>query len=378
MLCFRYKRLLIPYIECGLGDPARERLEAHLAGCESCRVELEALRSVSGALRQAENPAAEPASDLWARVNVRIQTQPTARARTPWLRAPQIASAAAALLVVGIGIGMVLTNPPAVHRQSVPAPPPPVVVSDGRALPDSPKAPSYAAKPGKPRLLRKLPGTRPRLTLMAKADLPSPGAHSASAESRRYGVWYRESDGRPSVRSEDSSPASAPSVERMPARAFDTVEGVEAKGTTVAEHSAGYKYNFDSTTAGDGVGARGAVVGNDFGAKDEMAGGVAKLAASSPAPSAGRLELRAGTAVASASDVSVDRTVMDALGAPAKPGEAKAAAVPAAASAESLSFYSDSDGDLASKIDCNRGDGSVVDALNKADGVRMVAVFTYP
>ena len=47
----RLRDQLSSYIDGELGAPASERLEAHLAGCQSCRLEVEQLRATAAALR---------------------------------------------------------------------------------------------------------------------------------------------------------------------------------------------------------------------------------------------------------------------------------------------------------------------------------------
>lgn len=138
MLCFRYRKLLIPYSEGALDAASREKVRRHLRECEACASDLAAIQAVSIALRDAEEPVVEPAADLWARVSARIGDDGNRRlipTRT-WLRVPPALSAgAAAVLLAAIGFGVVRSDlqnaappsPPAVtkHRQVEQAPPEP-------------------------------------------------------------------------------------------------------------------------------------------------------------------------------------------------------------------------------------------------------------
>src|SRR3990172_5679128 len=47
----RFRESLSPYIDGEMRASAAERLEAHLAACEGCRLELEQLRATAAALR---------------------------------------------------------------------------------------------------------------------------------------------------------------------------------------------------------------------------------------------------------------------------------------------------------------------------------------
>ena len=105
MLCFRYRRLLIPYSEGELGTGAANKLERHLVKCDRCRTELDGIRLVAGALCDTAAPAMEPADDLWARVSARIADEPVRVASRQWFGHVRglAAGAAAAVLVAVIG-----------------------------------------------------------------------------------------------------------------------------------------------------------------------------------------------------------------------------------------------------------------------------------
>jgi len=107
MLCFRYRKLLMPYSEGVLGADVAAKVKRHAASCPRCAAELEMIRTVTRALGSADVPVKEPADDLWARVSARIANEPVRRAPTPKLG---IAAGVAAAVLVGL-IGMKLLMP---------------------------------------------------------------------------------------------------------------------------------------------------------------------------------------------------------------------------------------------------------------------------
>ncbi len=111
MLCFRCRKLLIPYSEGELESGAREKVERHLSRCERCRSDLEAIRCVANTLLASDVPAAEPSPDLWAGVRSRIAGEKPERAPRVWIRAPQAVSAAAMLaLVAAVGLTLMRSD----------------------------------------------------------------------------------------------------------------------------------------------------------------------------------------------------------------------------------------------------------------------------
>lgn len=106
MLCFRYRRLLIPYSEGELGTKAARKVKRHLVKCARCRTELDGIRLVAGALCDTAAPAMEPADDLWAKVSARIADETVRSAPREWIGLARglAAGAAAAVLVVAIGL----------------------------------------------------------------------------------------------------------------------------------------------------------------------------------------------------------------------------------------------------------------------------------
>ncbi|MGB9618866.1 MAG: anti-sigma factor family protein, partial [Armatimonadota bacterium] len=163
MFCARYRRLLVPYMECELDERARARIEAHVLRCPKCAAELELLRSVSGAIRSVGVPAMEPAPDLWARVSARIEQETASPARKPWVRVSQAASACAAAVLVGvIGISLVRTNSPQETGRPVYLNKNAVAVGSRAVAPSGARLPGTVAAPAR--------SNRPRPTVSATAE----------------------------------------------------------------------------------------------------------------------------------------------------------------------------------------------------------------
>jgi predicted anti-sigma-YlaC factor YlaD len=72
MLCREVARLLPEYADDALREAQSEAVAAHLRGCEDCRGELAGLESALGALTAV---AREPAPDLWAQFQSRLQAE---------------------------------------------------------------------------------------------------------------------------------------------------------------------------------------------------------------------------------------------------------------------------------------------------------------
>jgi anti-sigma factor RsiW len=70
MTCADRREALVAYLDLQLGAAERADLEAHLAGCDACRLALEAERRLSGALASLE--AVEPPGDFEARFWARV------------------------------------------------------------------------------------------------------------------------------------------------------------------------------------------------------------------------------------------------------------------------------------------------------------------
>jgi hypothetical protein len=102
-----------------------EAIRDHLNGCLPCRDQIEKIWTVKGQAREWSEPV-EPGRDLWQGIEARIRTsarrpvetearrtdrrRPGFRRARPWARPSLLAAAALVLLIVGAGIGVVLTR----------------------------------------------------------------------------------------------------------------------------------------------------------------------------------------------------------------------------------------------------------------------------
>jgi anti-sigma factor RsiW len=103
----RFRESLSPYLDGELEARAAERLEAHLAACEGCRLELRQLRATAAALR--ELPEVQvPRSFALSPERAAVGRRPLTGAAAPLalgmrLAAAGVAVALAAVLVVDLG-----------------------------------------------------------------------------------------------------------------------------------------------------------------------------------------------------------------------------------------------------------------------------------
>jgi anti-sigma factor RsiW len=76
---------LVPYAKDELAPAERARVDAHLDGCERCRVALADVQAVLGAL----GPGPAPAEPHWGRYRAQLRARLAERARPPrWWRRP--------------------------------------------------------------------------------------------------------------------------------------------------------------------------------------------------------------------------------------------------------------------------------------------------
>jgi hypothetical protein len=103
MRCDELAELTIDYLSGALDEETRRATDEHLGSCAACRSELAELATVWGALGRL--PAARPPADLALRFRKALEASPEGRAArsSSWLARPA-AQAAAALLVLGIGL----------------------------------------------------------------------------------------------------------------------------------------------------------------------------------------------------------------------------------------------------------------------------------
>lgn len=117
MRCQRVRELLSPYIDLVLTDEERNRVEEHLAACESCRKDLAELQSAVNRIREMEK--FEAPSDFMSKLHERLLQEKVTPLRkhgrkshlvnntSGWL----VASVASVALVLGIYISSLLPFP---------------------------------------------------------------------------------------------------------------------------------------------------------------------------------------------------------------------------------------------------------------------------
>lgn len=123
--CARFRPLLVDFVDRGEVSPATGAALAHLDRCARCTDAIESTMLTITALRrigdEAEAAAAEPGSDAWPRLRVRIES---------WRRRPAVMSpltgiamsfALVAVLVLPVRLGGTLLGPVATSRPTDPA-----------------------------------------------------------------------------------------------------------------------------------------------------------------------------------------------------------------------------------------------------------------
>lgn len=145
----RIRLLLYDFTRGGLGPPAQDEVQRHLAGCASCRRELDGLRQILSHLPATpSDPAVDCPPDFWGELLDAVERQlPPPPVRMPWfmhfvafidditgpVRRPSLALGAIALLVIsGVVSWQLLRHepPPPVARTTVAqATAPPAVTS---------------------------------------------------------------------------------------------------------------------------------------------------------------------------------------------------------------------------------------------------------
>jgi len=106
MWCFRYRKLLMPYVEGATENETSARVRRHLEVCPKCRMEVAALQCTSRALRSAPSAEVEAEANpaLWVKVEARLRpTQRVPERRWNWQVASAVAAAAMVLAIVGTG-----------------------------------------------------------------------------------------------------------------------------------------------------------------------------------------------------------------------------------------------------------------------------------
>jgi anti-sigma factor RsiW len=137
MRCNELEGKLVEYLD-GRARPAERRAaEAHLAGCDSCRVRAEEFRALWSTLD--DLPAITPSPAFDASLRARIAAAPAHRGFWAWLPSPRLAFALVALIAVSAYISSI---PQGSLKQ--PAPVASVVTeSDFRMINDLPELENY-------------------------------------------------------------------------------------------------------------------------------------------------------------------------------------------------------------------------------------------
>lgn len=172
---------LVGYLDGGLSEPARERVERHLASCARCRAALAELRAAQAALEAAgaDAPAPSHNADLWARVRAEIAPAPRVRTgrRPLWALAGGAVGFAAAAASLALWLArpapkpmITAEPPPAAHapapaQRPQPAPRPRDRQDIREAKPPPPEAEPRPMPAGPPR-------TRPEPRRLARLEPP--------------------------------------------------------------------------------------------------------------------------------------------------------------------------------------------------------------
>lgn len=112
--CTTVRNLLPILLDGALTESASNRVRSHLLGCPSCRTEYGALRQLMTAVTTAGKQGQPDGMEFLAAVRGRIARRERQRAHRIWF-----ASAAAAVLMAGIGLFMLDLNHPGGPGQSM-------------------------------------------------------------------------------------------------------------------------------------------------------------------------------------------------------------------------------------------------------------------
>jgi len=102
MRCSQIEKHLAEYVDDLLAAPRRERVEAHLAGCEACRRAVRDIRAAVGALRSL--PLVRPPDTFAPRVRSAVRAQAPRALAPPLLNRDLRATLSGVCLMVGLGL----------------------------------------------------------------------------------------------------------------------------------------------------------------------------------------------------------------------------------------------------------------------------------
>ena len=116
LACERMAPLVGDLVDDRLDRAARESLESHLAGCESCRGLADDLREIRRSARAL--PTRAPRPEVWARIAHQLAAQAPARPRAFWTGA-RVALAVAAVMVLSVVTSVVVLRGPRLSLQPI-------------------------------------------------------------------------------------------------------------------------------------------------------------------------------------------------------------------------------------------------------------------
>lgn len=116
MNCKDMKENLIELLTEGQADPA---VATHVKECSACAEELESLRKTMSLLDEWEAPEPTPYFLTRLQAHVREEQGKKPEGWLAWVRQPWLATALAAVLVVGSGVYLMINKPPEVQVGAV-------------------------------------------------------------------------------------------------------------------------------------------------------------------------------------------------------------------------------------------------------------------
>jgi hypothetical protein len=190
MTCHDAREWLSALVDEEIDAARRAEVEAHLAGCPECRLELEGLRATVGMLRRVETPRAP--LGFVDRIVERARPTPWYRRAARWLFVPLAikipAQAAALLLVAGLAVFLFERTPelrdasrmesspgarPEAPQASTPAPHAPVDVPPSRTSAQAPAPAGPGAPPPAEREARDAVASAPSSPMAPSTPAPA-------------------------------------------------------------------------------------------------------------------------------------------------------------------------------------------------------------
>lgn len=213
----RLRDLLSAYIDGRVSEPESGQVEHHLAGCDECRLELDALRATVGLLRNLP--------ELEVPRSFALTEAPASISPTPFVAwTPRIATAAASLilavLLVGDALGVVTQSAPteeivAPMASSISVPEAAIPAAAAAAAPKAPVAAMAAPAP-----------TPPQAPVAAMAAPAAAAPPDATAEERAVAV-PPETEEEVAIAADESAPPLAIAEAPAAPTAAEETDGLE-------------------------------------------------------------------------------------------------------------------------------------------------------